>query len=176
MALPNKLTTAWMLGFLIGCGTSSATGSGGVEDPMGTDTGSTGGSDGTGSTGGSDTSGGGMTTGSTTPVFPTAHPRIYLTSNRARLAAALSAGTPAATRFKTIVDQWMGGADLWGFSAWNAALIGQLTGNANYCTKAVATIESQVTAAEGKIAAGQAPEVAGDSYLGVGDMIGDLAL
>ncbi len=139
---------------------------------MGTDTGSTGsdGSDGSGAPDGS------MTTGSTTPVFPTAHPRIYLTPNRARLAAALSAGTPAATRFKSIVDQWIGGADLWGFSVWNAALVGQLTGNATYCTKAVAAIETQVSTAEGKIAAGQAPDVAADSYLNVGDMIGDLAL
>jgi hypothetical protein len=168
MALPNKLTTAWMLVFLIGCGTSPATEGGGGEDPTGTDPGSTGGSDGTDGTDG--------TTSSTTPVFPTAHPRIYLTPNRARLAAALSAGTPAATRFKSIVDQWMGGADLWGFSAWNAALIGQLTGNATYCTKAVATIETQVSTAEGKIAAGQAPVVAADSYLDVGDLIGDLAL
>ncbi|HEX8107504.1 MAG TPA: hypothetical protein VF516_07230 [Kofleriaceae bacterium] len=167
MALQNKLTTAWILSFLIGCGTSPATGSGDGQDPMGTEG---------GSPDGSGTPGGGMTTGSTTPVFPTAHPRIYLTPNRARLAAALSAGTPAATRFKAIVDQWVGGADLWGFSAWNAALIGQLTGNATYCTKAVAAIETQVSTAEGKIAAGQAPEVAADSYLGVGDMIGDLAL
>ena len=174
MALQNKLTTAWFLGFLIGCGTTSATGSGDGQDQMGTDTGSP-----DGSSGGSDTSGGtggGMTTDGTMPVFPTAHPRIYLTPNRARLAGALSAGTPAATRFKSIVDQWIGGADLWGFSAWNAALIGQLTGNATYCTKAVATIESQVTTAEGKIAAGQAPAVAADSYLDVGEMIGDLAL
>jgi len=168
MALQNKLTTAWILGFLISCGTSPDTGSSGGQDPTGTDTGSTDGSDTPGGTG--------DTTGTTMPVFPTAHPRIYLTPNRARLAAALSAGTPAATRFKSIVDQWMGGADLWGFSAWNAALIGQLTGNATYCTKAVATIESQVSTAEGKIAAGQAPVVAADSYLDVGDLIGDLAL
>jgi hypothetical protein len=141
---------------------------------MGTEPGATGGSDGTDGAGTDGT--GGTATGSVTPVFPTAHPRIYLTPNRARLAAALSAGTPAATRFKSMVDQWMGGADLWGFSAWNAALVGQLTGNASYCTKAVATIETQVSTAEGKIAAGQAPEVAADSYLDVGDLIGDLAL
>jgi hypothetical protein len=132
---------------------------------MGTPTGSTDGSNAPGGPG-----------ASVTPVFPTAHPRIYLTPNRSRLTTALSAGTPAATRFKTIVDQWVGGADLWGFQAWNAALLGQLTGNAAYCTKAVATIESQVAAAEAKISAGQAPAVAADSYLGVGDMIGDLAL
>ncbi|HEX3763171.1 MAG TPA: hypothetical protein VHW23_30970 [Kofleriaceae bacterium] len=145
--------------------------------------GTTGGSDGSdvpGGTGGSGetgpSSGSGTTGGNATPVFPTAHPRIYLTPNRARLTAALSAGTPAATRFKTIVDEWVGGADLWGFSAWNAALAGQLTGNATYCTKAVSTVEAQVTAAEAKIAAGQAPDAAADSYLNVGDMIGDLAL
>jgi hypothetical protein len=136
---------------------------------MGAEPGATGGSDGADGTGGT-------TTSTAAPVFPTAHPRIYLTPNRARLAAALSAGTPAATRFKSMVDQWMGGADLWGFSAWNAALVGQLTGNASYCTKAVATIETQVSTAEGKIAAGQAPVVAADSYLDVGDLIGDLAL
>ena len=40
----------------------------------------------------------------------------------------------------------------------------------------MATIEAQVSAAEAKIAANQAPAVAGDSYLEVGGMIGDLAL
>jgi hypothetical protein len=162
MALPNKLTTAWILGFLIGCATTP--GSGGGDDPMGS-------TDGSGAPGGTGTG-----TGTMTPVFPTAHPRIYLTPNRARLAAALSAGTPAATRFKSIADQWVGGGDVYNFSAWNAALVGQLTGNATYCTKAVATIEAQVTAAEAQISAGQAPVVAADSYLDVGDMIGDLAL
>jgi hypothetical protein len=161
MALQDNLTIALIVGSLIGCAASPATEGG---DGTGSDNG--GGSGGQGS--GSD--------GVGTPVYPTAHPRIYLTPNRARLSAALSSGSSAATRFKTIVDQWVAGADIWGFSAWNAALIGQLTGNATYCTKAVAAIESQVVAAEAKIAANQAPEVAGDSYLGVGDMIGDLAL
>ena len=114
--------------------------------------------------------------GSTTPVYPTAHPRIYLTPNRSRLTAALTAAAPAATRFKTIVDRWLGGGDVYNFSAWNAALMSQLTGNAAYCTKAVATIEAQVVAAEAQIAANQAPVVAGDSYLEIGDMVGDLAL
>jgi hypothetical protein len=109
-------------------------------------------------------------------VYPVAHPRIYLTPNRARLVAALSSQTTAATRFKGSVDQWIAGEDLWGFEAWNAALIGQLTGNAVYCTKAVATIEAQVVAAEAMIAVNQAPEVAGDSYLEIGGMVGDLAL
>ena len=129
------------------------------------------------------TDGGGLVGGGVTPmgtgpapVFPTAHPRIYLTPNRARLKSALTAATPAATRFKGQVDQWVAGADIWGFSAWNAALIGQLTGSTTYCTKAVAAIETQVVTAESQINANQAPEVAADSYLGIGDQIGDLAL
>src|SRR5215212_2799677 len=59
-------------------------------------------------------------------TYPTQHPRIYLTPNRARLQAALSQGTPAATRFRTKVDQWLGGASIWGFQSWNGALLSQL--------------------------------------------------
>ncbi|HEY4055532.1 MAG TPA: hypothetical protein VGM39_02950 [Kofleriaceae bacterium] len=110
------------------------------------------------------------------PTYPDQHPRIYLGPNKDRLTQALSAGTAPATRFKTVVDQWVGGADLWGFDAWNAALMGQLTGQPQYCAKAVATVEAQVVAAEAKIALNQAPEVAGDSYLEVGPDIGNLAL
>jgi len=112
----------------------------------------------------------------TTPVFPTGHPRIYLTPNRTRLKAALDANTPTAARFKSIVDSWVAGSDIWGFNAWNAALMGQLTGSSKYCTKAVAVVQKQVADAETAIAAGSAPLVAADSYLDIGDMIGDLAL
>ncbi|HET9483143.1 MAG TPA: hypothetical protein VFO79_04230 [Xanthomonadales bacterium] len=112
----------------------------------------------------------------TEPTYPTAHPRIYLGAHRTRLTATLNAGTPAASKLRAKVDQWLGGADIWGFQAWNAALIGQLTGDAKYCTKAVATVEAQVAAAESSIAAGSNPVVAGDSYLEIGEMIGDLAL
>ena len=112
----------------------------------------------------------------TQPTYPTAHPRIYLGAHRARLEATLAAGTSAATKFRAKVDQWVGGASLWGFRAWNAALLGQLTGDAKYCTKAVGAVEQQVTAAESKIAAGQNPDVALDSYLEIGELVGDLAL
>src|SRR5678816_4828680 len=112
MALQNKLMIAPLIGFLISCAAGPATGTGddgmGSSSSDGTGSDSTGPIDGTGGTG----SGGGPITA---PVFPTAHPRIYLTPNRARLSAALSAGTAAATRFKTEVDQWVGGADIWGF-------------------------------------------------------------
>jgi hypothetical protein len=116
------------------------------------------------------------TTGAGELTYPTQHPRIYLTPNRARLSAGLSAATPAATRFRTQVDNWLAGVDIWGFRAWNGALMSQLTGNSAYCTKAVAVVQAQVTAAETAIAAGQRPAVASDSYLEIGEMIGDLAL
>ena len=97
-------------------------------------------------------------------------------AEQARLHAALARGGPAATRFKGLVDNWVGGAEVDAFTAWNAALIGQLTGDPKYCTAAVSAIDTQVTAAEAAIAAGNAPDVAGDDYLYIGAMIGDLAL
>lgn len=109
-------------------------------------------------------------------IPPTGHPRIMLGSQGARLRAALAAPTPAAARWRAAVNSWLGGADLWGFDAWNGALLSQLTGDARYCVKAVSNIDAQVAAAESKIAGGSNPEVAGDSYLGIGEMIGDLAL
>lgn len=129
-----------------------------------------------GPVGGFDTGGPDEEDDDTLPTYPTAHPRIYLTPNRARLEAALAANTPAAAAFRAKVDQWVGGANIWGFEAWNGALLGQLTGDARYCAKAIAVVEAQVVAAEAKIAAGQKPDVGYDSYLKVGEMIGDLAL
>ncbi len=109
------------------------------------------------------------------PVDPTGYPRIYVPRNEARLKAALAAGTPAATRWKAKVDEWVGGASLWGFEAWNAALAGALTADPRYCAKAIDVVDAQVTAAEAKIAGNAAPEVAHDSYLHVGEMLGDVA-
>src|SRR5690606_24197618 len=78
------------------------------------------------------------------PTYPTQHPRIYIEANRERLKAALDAGTPAATKFKAVVDGWVAGNDVWGFQIWNAALLGQLTGDAKYCTKAIAEVDTLV--------------------------------
>ncbi len=134
----------------------------------------TGSGDGSGSSGNPEEGGPDVDDTDTQPTYPTAHPRIYLGPNKARLQSTLS--STAGARFKAKVDSWLGGADIWGFQSWNAALVGQLTGNAAYCTKSIATVEAQVTAAEAMIAANQAPEVAHDSYLYVGELIGDLAL
>src|SRR5262249_47926296 len=54
--------------------------------------------------------------------------------------------------------------------------VGNLTGDAKACTAAIAAVDKQVAAAETAIAAGKPPEVAGDSYLHAGEMIGDVAL
>jgi len=110
------------------------------------------------------------------PSYAGEHPRIYLATQRARLVTELDSGRPAATRFRASVDRWVGGSDIWGFDAWQAALLGQLTGDAKYCAAAVEAIDAQVSAAQSQISAGKAPDVADDSYLGIGTLIGDLAL
>lgn len=110
------------------------------------------------------------------PTYPTQHPRIYIAANKVRLKAALAANTPAATRFRAVVDRWVSGSDIYGFQIWNAALMGALTGDPKYCTKAVSTIDAQVAAEEAKIAAGVKPDIAGNSYLHVGDLLGDVVL
>ncbi len=109
-------------------------------------------------------------------TFAEDHPRVYITANKARLQKAITDRTPAATRFTGMVDRWVGGENIYAFSAWNSALVGQLTGDAKYCRSAITAIEKQVKDAENAISSGDAPPVAGDSYLEVGEMIGDLAL
>lgn len=158
---------------------AGATGSGGagpgsVDPTAGADGGAAGG----GQPGGS-TNGGGANPNVDAGVatFPTTHPRIYLNaSNMARLQATLAAKTPAATRFKTTVDTAVAGGDVYAFQPWNAALLGRLTGQASYCTWAVNAVDQDVVKEEGLIASGARAEVAADSYLYVGERIGDLAL
>ncbi len=122
-----------------------------------------------------DTTGGDDTTGG--EVSPT-HPRIALNdeTTRARLLAALEADTPAAARFREIVDSEMAGTDHYEFQPWFAALLGELTDEASYCEYAIAGTDAVVTAEEALIAMGERAEVAGDSYLYVGDTVGNLAL
>lgn len=110
-------------------------------------------------------------------VSPT-HPRIALADDatRARLIAALDANTLAAARFVEIVDSEMAGSEHYEFQPWFAALLGQLTGEAEYCAFAVAGTDAAVAAEEALIAMGERAEVAADSYLYVGDRIGNLAL
>jgi hypothetical protein len=110
------------------------------------------------------------------PTYPTAHPRIYIGAHRDRLKAALDSGAPAATRFQSTIDGWVMGGEIWNFSIWNAALLGQLTGDPRYCSKAIAAVDAAVAADEVLIKAGKQPIVAQNSYLHVGEIIGDVAL
>jgi hypothetical protein len=79
-------------------------------------------------------------------------------------------------RFKAWVDEAVGGNPDYGFSATDAAYMYRLTGQNQYAALAVQMVDAQVSDAEAAIAASEAPEVAGDSYLQVGGMISDLAL
>lgn len=84
--------------------------------------------------------------------------------------------SPAYQRFKAWVDQAVAGEPGYAFSATDAATMFRLTGQAQYATLAVQLVEQQVAEAEALIAQGQRPEISGDSYLHVGEMLRDLAL
>ena len=108
------------------------------------------------------------------PTFGGAHPRIAFGVPKDQLVAGLQ--HPAGMRFQKMVDGWVGGNDVYGFERWNAALLGQLTGDAKYCKAAVTAVDKDVAAEEAKISGGSAPDIAGDDYLQVGGVVGDLAL
>src|SRR5688572_26090508 len=79
------------------------------------------------------------------PTFADDHPRSYMSRNLDRLRTALDEGRPAAVRFKEIVDLRMGGADIYDFQAWFAALAGKLTDDPAYCTYAVDLVDTFVS-------------------------------
>ena len=148
----------------VGCGTSSTNNNG--NDGSGGNYSGSGSAGDTGSNGTGSGSGMGSDDGANVqPTYPVQHPRIYIAANKARLQAALTAHSPAAAKFAQDVDSYLVGGDLYDFRPFNAALMGQLTGEAKYCTKAVAVVDAQVSAAEAAIASGSQPDVAGDSYL-----------
>ncbi len=78
-------------------------------------------------------------------------------------------------RFRSWVDQAVAGRPGYAFSATDAALMARLDDAPRYCKLAVDLVEQQVQAAQQRIAAGERPEVAGDSYLYAGALIGALA-
>lgn len=85
-----------------------------------------------------------------------------------------TAKTPYA-RFRTWVDNAVAGSPGYAYEARDSALMYRISRDAKYCTHAIAMVDKQVGDAETAIAAGQNPEIAGDSYLDVGPMIDDLA-
>jgi hypothetical protein len=79
-------------------------------------------------------------------------------------------------RFKRWVDSAVNGKPGYAFSAVDAVTMFKLSSQARYCELAVRMTADQVNAADAKIAAGQKPDVAGDSYLEAGPMISALAV
>jgi hypothetical protein len=111
------------------------------------------------------------------PMITDEHPRIMLNHEptRMRLAAAITAERPAAVRFVDMVDAEMAGTEHYAFEPWFAALVGALTGDSSYCAFAIARTDAFVAAEEALIAGGERPEAAFDSYLYVGEHVGNLA-
>lgn len=105
------------------------------------------------------------------------HPRILLNGGRLpELQAVAADGGVAVTRFRQTVDSAVGGANVYAFSPWNAALWRHVSGTTSYCTWAVQRVDTFVTSEEALIMQNQRATVAGDSYLEVGEHIGNLAL
>ena len=111
-------------------------------------------------------------------IIPPGHPRILLNDKvtYGSLRQQLRDGTPAATRFRQVVDAQMSGKASYGFQPWFAALMYRLTGEASYARFAITQTDAQVLAEEARIARGQPAKVADDSYLDIGETIGNLAL
>lgn len=112
-------------------------------------------------------------------IVPTSHPKVLLSQSATltRLRQQLSAATPAATRFKAFVDSELSSPGRnYNFQAWFAALMFQISGEAKYADFAVAKVDAFVAGEEALIASGQRAAVAGDSYLDVGPLVGDVAL
>lgn len=112
-------------------------------------------------------------------IVPTSHPKVLLSQSATltRLRQQLSAATPAATRFKAFVDSELSSPGRnYNFQAWFAALMFQISGEAKYADFAVSKVDAFVASEEALIASGQRAAVAGDSYLDVGPLVGDVAL
>lgn len=84
--------------------------------------------------------------------------------------------SPQFQRFQSYVNRAVAGNPDYGFSATDAAYLYRMTGDSQYATLAVQVVDQQVSEAEAAIAAGQNPDIAGDSYLEVGPDLSDLAL
>ena len=110
-------------------------------------------------------------------TIPPNHPRILISGARlTELQAFAADGGTAVTRFRQTVDSAVAGGNVYAFSSWNAALWRHVSGTTSYCTWAVADVDAYVASEEALIAQNMRATVAGDSYLEVGDFIGNLAL
>ncbi|MCA9626703.1 MAG: heparinase II/III family protein [Myxococcales bacterium] len=92
------------------------------------------------------------------------------------MSASLASLTPEARRFKDLVDAQLAGGNSYAYEPWYSALLYALGGETKYADDAIERMDTWVRSEEALIASGQRAQVAGDSYLEVGDYIGGLAL
>ncbi len=106
------------------------------------------------------------------------HPRILLVDPilKTRLQTAMTAPNPAALKFRHMVNDQLTGQRAYGFQPWFAALMYQLKGDADFAEFAIRETDQFVAQEEARVAGGQAALVAGDSYLEVGDIVGNVAV
>ena len=79
-------------------------------------------------------------------------------------------------RFVAYVDRALAGNPDYGFSPFDAMIRYGMCGNTKYADFAIAQVDAEVASEEAAVAAGNAPDVAGDSYLYVGEQIASLSL
>jgi len=82
----------------------------------------------------------------------------------------------SATRFKAYVDSQIAGNGNWGFEPWHSALLTPVTGSASYCQFSVSQTDAFIQSEMTLIDQNQQPQVAGDSYLEIGQYVGGMAL
>jgi Divergent InlB B-repeat domain/Bacterial Ig domain len=113
-----------------------------------------------------------------TPMVAAAHPKVLFTNSEFKdcMQRKFSAQAPEATRFKAEVDRVMNGGSWDDFQPWWPALVYQATGDLRYAKFAVKSMDNLIKAEEVKIAAGQTPDVAYDSYLHSDFYIAGLAM
>lgn len=111
-------------------------------------------------------------------IQPTGTPRIILSHGAtiSHLRSSLTSNSSPALRFRQSVDQQVASGNVYGMEPWHVALMGQITGTTSYCSWAVDQTDNYVRGEEARITAGTTPVVAGDSYLHVGDYIGNLSM
>jgi hypothetical protein len=80
------------------------------------------------------------------------------------------------TRFVTYVDRALAGNPDYGYSPSDAMIRYSMCGNTKYADFAIKQVDTTVASEEAAIAAGQTPDIAGDSYLYVGEQIASLSL
>jgi len=121
------------------------------------------------------------TPGETAPaqaLVSVSHPRVLLNHapTLASLQQSLKDKTPQAVRFRGFVDNELANPGQYGYQAWFAALLWQVTGEARYADAAIKAVDQSVKDEEARIAKGEAAGVAFDSYLYVGGGVGNVAL